>query len=320
MRTAHLPQTVGLALVVLLLLGLLAMTSCPAPEAAGDEALVARVNGQPIGETDLQQALLKEAGPRVLVEMIDELIIRQAAQQRGLEAVSQQVDLRMESVLAQAGGTGRLAEALRAQGLTQERLREQIRLSVLLDALVRDDISVSEDEIQQYYQDNLGRYSYGPQVQGRMILVETRENAESLRQALEGGGDFAGLAKAFSRDPATAEQGGDMGWFERGDYAPEITDLAFQLKGGELSPVLAGPDGFYLLKVEDKRPAGQRPLAEVRDEIITALKYQKLPTARRQWLVEQRRRARVTLSDPDLRAAVEKYLEGAPPPGSSFGW
>lgn len=320
MRPEGFLRVTALALAALMLLGVIALTSCSGPEAAGDEPLVATVNTQPIRESDLRHALLKEAGPSVLVEMIDEIIIRQAAQRRGLEAAPEQVDLRMESMLAQAGGTERLEETLRAQGLNREKFREQIVLSLLLDALVREDIAVNEEEIQQYYQDNLDRYSYGPQVKGRMILVETRENAEALREALEAGGDFAGLAQAFSQDPATAGQGGDMGWFEREDYAQEITDVAFGLEVGEVSPVLAGPDGFYLLKVEDKQPAGQRPVAEMRDEMVTALKYQKLPAERRKWLLERRQEVRVTLSDPALRAAVEKHLELAPPPSSGFGW
>ena len=65
-----------------------------------------------------------------------------------------------------------------------------------------------------------------------MILTASRENAEALRQALEAGGDFGGLAKERASDPATAPKGGDMGWFERGDYATVISDMAFRLRFG----------------------------------------------------------------------------------------
>lgn len=296
-------------------LALAALALSPALRAE-DRGVIATVNGKPITEGDLQRALWAQAGARILVEMIDEMLITRAAEQAGLRASADLIKLREDGLLAQAGGEAGLQALLSQRGWTRERLQAQLRLGVLLDALARQEMQISEAEVQAYYREHADRYRRGPQVKGRMILTASRENAEALRQALEAGGDFAGLAKELSSDPATAPQGGDMGWFERGDYATAISDMAFRLQPGELSPVFQGPDGWYLLRVEDKRPAGERPLAEVREEIIAALQYERLPEARRRWLADRRAKVQITLADPDLRQAAQRLLQIAPPPGT----
>ncbi len=283
---------------------------------AEDRGVIATVNGQPITEAELERALWAQAGARTLVEMIDEAIITRAAEQAGLKASPELVQLRENGLLAQAGGENGLQALLTQHGLTRERLQAQIRLGVLLDALTRQAMQISEAEVEAYYRDHADRYRRGPQVRGRMILTASRENAEALRQALEAGGDFAGLAKELSSDPATASKGGDMGWFERGDYATPISDMAFRLQPGELSPVFQGPDGWHLLRVEEKRPAGERSLAEVKEEIIAALQYERLPDARRRWLADRRGKVQIVLANPELRQTTQHLLQIAPPPGT----
>jgi parvulin-like peptidyl-prolyl isomerase len=277
---------------------------------------VATVNGRPITEEALRRALLAQEGPRVLVEMIDEIIIRRAAEEAAVSAAPEMVKLREENALAQSGGEAGFQAALQSAGLTPDRFRERLRLGVMLDGVVLKQMKISEAEVEAFYNQHPDRFTHGPQVRARMIMATTRENAEALKAALDAGGDFAGLARELSADPATAPQGGDMGWFERGDYAKEITDVAFSLQPGQTSEVFAGPDGFYLVRVEQTRPAGRKPLAEVREEIISALKFERLPQERQRWLVERRRQVRLGLSDPEVREAVRKLLETAPPPGT----
>jgi foldase protein PrsA len=314
-RTSRKPPLRGTALPLACLALLTALVLSSALWAE-DRGVIATVNGQPITEAEFQQALWAQAGARVLVEMIDETLITQAAAQAGVTAAPEVVRMREDSLLAQAGGESGLQALLAQRGLTRERLAQQVRLGVLLDGLVQREMQITDAEIDAYYRDHADRYRRGPQVKARMILTATKENAEALRQALEAGGDFAGLAKPLSNDPATAPKGGDMGWFERQDYAAVISDMAFRLKPGELSPVFQGPDGWYLIKVEDTRPAGERPLAEVRDEIVSAIKFQRLPEARRKWLADRRAAVKVTLADPQVRAAAEQLLQTAPPPGT----
>jgi foldase protein PrsA len=299
-------------LLATLMTGLVLVSACRGPLAVGDEAPVATVNGQPITEGTLRAALLADMGPRVLVEMIDEKLISQAAAAQHLTADPAQVKMKMDSALSQAGGDAGLQRSLAAQGLTQAQFQDRVALGVLLDTLTLQSLTLTDAQIAQYYESDLPRFSYGPQVHARLILCSTQANAQALREALQAGGDFAGLAQAFSEDPATKSKGGDMGWFEAKDYAPQISKVAFALAPGELSPVFHGPDGYYLLQVEDKRPAGRRPLAEVREEIASSLRYELLPQARQRWIQTARSKVQLQIADKTLAAAVRQELAKAP--------
>ena len=305
----------ALALAALLLLALTFAWAQP----ADDHTVLATVNDTPISEADFRQALRETAGAPVLVEMIDESLITQAGTQAGLSVSADVVKMREDSLLAQAGGEAGLQAQLKARGLTEERLREQVRLGVLLDDLAEREMNIPDADVEKYFHEHADRFHHGPQVKARLIMTSSQDNAAAIASALTAGGDFAGLAKALSTDPATASQRGDMGWFERKDYAAALTDVAFRLKKGETSAPFPGPDGWCLLRVEDTRPAADRPLAEVRAEILSALQIERLPQARTQWLTTHRAQAKITTSDPALKTTAERLLQITPPPGTLNG-
>ncbi|MCX7597714.1 MAG: peptidyl-prolyl cis-trans isomerase, partial [Armatimonadetes bacterium] len=172
---------------------------------------------------------------------------------------------------------------------------------------------VSNEEIARYYAAHRKQFSHGPRVRARMMLFQSRESAEAVMTALKAGGDFAGLAKALSEDPATASDGGDMGWFEAGDYAAPISKMAFSLKPGEISPVFQGPDGWCILKLESKQPAGVEPLEKVAGRIRARLVQERMLMARAEWLKERRKQAKIAIDDPRLERAVRAQLETTPP-------
>ncbi len=279
----------------------------PAPQ------VIATVNGQPITEDELVEQLKYGPGPRLLVEMIDERLILAEGRRRHIRPTYQQVELKLSTAVSQVGSLAILEKQLHKRGISLEEFKDRLRLEAMLDEIAAQETSVSEADIKQHYQDNQEQFSYGEQVRGRMILVESRANAEAIAEALQAGGDFAGLAEALSIDPGTADRGGDMGYFERGDYAPEITDIAFKLPPGETSDIFRAPDGYCILKVEDRRPAGVKPLAQVQQEITSRLKQQRQSQTRQEWLQAARQRARLAITDPRLRRAVQPLLEVAPP-------
>lgn len=80
-----------------------------------------------------------------------------------------------------------------------------------------------------------------------------RQKAEDLLKRVRAGEDFATLAKEFSEDPGSRAQGGDLGWFSRGEMVKEFEDAAFALKEGEVSGVVESPFGYHIIKVEEHR-------------------------------------------------------------------
>jgi parvulin-like peptidyl-prolyl isomerase len=154
-----------------------------------------------------------------------------------------------------------------------------------------DSMHIPDAELRKWYDTHLSAYQQEEQVKARHILMSTREGAsdavaksraDSLLKAIRGGADFIELAKKFSQEPGAATSGGDLGWFGRNRMVKEFEDAAFALKPGELSPVVKSAFGYHIIKVEDRKPAGQRPFDEVKGEIFRQLAQSRADsTARR---------------------------------------
>lgn len=122
------------------------------------------------------------------------------------------------------------------------------------------------------------------QVHARHILVQNEEMARLVLNRLKAGDDFAAVAKEFSQDPSTKDQGGDLGWFPRGRMVAEFEEVAFSLPVGELSEPVKTQYGYHIIRVEERDP--NRPLDE------TALEEARAQ-ALDNWLQEQRAAAQI---------------------------
>ncbi len=138
---------------------------------------------------------------------------------------------------------------------------------------------VSEKEIKRYYESHKDRYVEPEAIRARHILIEVpqgaspEEEAKALKKAREirqkvlKGEDFAKLAQKYSADPGTKEKGGDLGFFTRGQMVKEFEEAAFALKPGEVSQPVRTAFGYHLIKVEEKRPAREKSLTEVKEQV-----------------------------------------------------
>lgn len=148
--------------------------------------------------------------------------------------------------------------------------------------------SVTDAEIQYYYEDNYKKYHKESQIKARHMLFKLSADAspeeetkirgtaeQILTQARKPGADFAELAKKHSQDVGSAPKGGDLGFFNRTQMVPEFTDAAFKLKSGEISDLVRTPFGFHIIKVDEIRAEKTTPLDEARSEIEQSLKRDK---------------------------------------------
>lgn len=139
-------------------------------------------------------------------------------------------------------------------------------------------------EIQDYYETNRFMYNQPERVKARQLLVklapdateqqkaEARSRAEELRKEIvEGGKDFAAVARERSEDPGTKAAGGELGWVERGSLEPALADAMFALAPGSVSEPIETKLGFHVVKVEQKQEAADKKLADVENEIATTL-------------------------------------------------
>ena len=287
------------------------VASCT-PAENGD--VVARVGGREITVGDLLGRLREVRGPSVLVEMIDARLITSAAVQAGIEVGDEELQVRLQRAVAEAGSDADFAVALQQRGQTREQFTEALRLDALLDKLVMAGMAIQDQEVRDFYGEHREEFRLGETVRARMMMFASREDAQAVRDTLGAGGDFDGLARALSTDPGTADRGGEMGWFERDGYAEEITKVAFDLQPGELSQPFQAPDGWVILQVEERKPPGFRPLEEVRAELLARIQRGKLPDLREQWIRRARAEATIRITDDDLREATLELLKSAPAP------
>lgn len=303
----------GVAALTMAAAASLGIGSCGDVPNAG--RVVATVNGKPITYGELVRELERTRGASVLLDLLDESLVLAEAEKRKLTLTQQEKDGGLERAAARVGSMRDLEMQLQRRGIPMDAYRRQIETDLLLDKIALQEAKVPDQEAAAYYDAHRDEFKRGARVKARMMLFRDKSSAEAVLDALkEPGADFAGLASSLSEDDATKANGGDMGYFERNDYAPAISDAAFKLKPGQISGLIQGPDGWVVLKVEGRKPAGPLAFAEVKEQIRQRLIHDKQQQVRDQWLLAARKKARLTIGDKDLQEAVAAIMGTIKPP------
>jgi peptidyl-prolyl cis-trans isomerase C len=202
-----------------------------------------------------------------------------------------------------------LVNAARRQGLDKDpevarRLRRAEDQELQQQLLSREiQGRVTEEAIRARYDRDIAGQQGEEEVHARHILVQTEAEAKQVLTDLQAGADFAELARQRSKDPGSRD-GGDLGWFKRGEMVPEFAAAAFALQPGQLSPApVHSPFGWHVIKLEERRRAPARPFDDdMKRELREKLLQEEVNAAVRR-----------------IRAAanVERLDQpAAPPPGS----
>ena len=175
-------------------------------------------------------------------------------------------------------------EANKPTYLTEPQVK--LRYITFLNEQGSANIQVSDQEIEQYYKLNPDKFSTPELRQARHILIRSdakesgelqaakRKKIEAILALAKTGKDFGQLAKEYSED-ASGKNGGDLGFFSKGQMVPPFAEAAFSLKEGEISPIVTTQFGLHLIKLEKIKPANVTTLAAAREQIATELKAQR---------------------------------------------
>jgi peptidyl-prolyl cis-trans isomerase D len=188
-------------------------------------------------------------------------------------------------------------ERNKAQYVNSVPEKRQIKYVVIDNAKMAAATTVSDQDLQSYYDQHRDEFRVPEQVKVSHILIKTplpapgqkenekgvaeaRAKAEDVLKQVKAGGDFAKLAEKYSDDPASAKNGGELGWLGRGRAGvPEFDKAAFSLAKGQTSDLITSSFGFQIIRVEDKQEAHLKTLAEVKSEIEEKVKQQKATQA-----------------------------------------
>lgn len=191
-------------------------------------------------------------------------------------------------------------------GIHFEDYKDQIRNRMLTQRVIQQEvghrINVSKEEIQKYYEEHKPEFVRPEEVHLRQILIsiegkEPKEipalekKAADILARVKKGERFPELASKVSDDKESAEAGGDIGWWKRGLLDKQIEDMVFSARRGFTSEIIKRPNGFLILKVEDRHQAGQAALEDVEPEIQERLYGPKMDPALRAYLTKLRENA-----------------------------
>lgn len=266
-----------------------------------------------MGPEDLSRQMDEVKG-KVLQQLIDERLMLQEARSprpvevsKGrigtppvIEASDEEVEEMLKETREKFASPDEFETALQEQGLAVEELRLRFRDQIIIHKLVgreiRSRLSVSPSEVTAYYEAHRKEFITPQAVEVATLLIRPKDNldvsrayeqAKDLHRQLGQGADFYDLAKRFS-DGFNPSMGGRIGLLEKGKNRKEIDSVLFDLKAGQISPVIKTPSGFHIFKIESTRPARQAELSEMQNEIQSRLLNEKGADRYQDWLVKLR--------------------------------
>lgn len=204
----------------------------------------------------------------------EEMIVRLAEQQREISLAMLTPEQYMIQLKVDPADVKAYYDKHREEFLVPEQAR--LDYVVLSADELQQQMVVSDEEVKKYYDEHSAQYHEAEQRRASHILIAERTQAEQiLKEIKQNPARFEDLAKQHSKDPGSAAQGGDLGFFARGAMVKPFEDAAFGMKGGEISGLVQSDFGFHIIKLTAIRPGGARSLDEVRGEIGQELKKQK---------------------------------------------
>jgi parvulin-like peptidyl-prolyl isomerase len=271
--------------------------------------------------------------PDLEISVLDQLITIQVLLQTATPADQAagkiDADQQYTNLLAQFRSPEDFPRLLKARGLTVDELRAKALQEAVAKAALKRALNINptEEEAMDYYKQHAADFEQPELVHARHILLTTvdlttrpptplttntisakRKQIEDLRKRILAGEDFATLAKQYSEDTGSKENGGELPEFARGQMVPEFESAAFVLATNQLSEVVTSQYGFHLIKVLEKIPAKRIEFTTAErqiKEVLTQLKIRKLAP---DYIKSLRADQQVAIQDADLKSQDEQIL------------
>jgi len=313
------------------------------------EEIVAKVNGDIITRGDLEtarretaatlqqqgasgQALekaLKDEEKDTLRDQIDRLLLVQHGKDLNIN-IDSDVTKRMAELQTTSGiaDPDKFHDWLHEKfGIPYEEIRQKIHDQILTQRVISQEvmsrITPPHSDVEKYYEEHKGDFVRKEQVFLRQILISTEgktpeqavqaeKRAKDLTARARKGEKFAELAKQYSDDETTKENGGELPGYNRGQLRKDLEDIVFKEKKGYVTDPIKLPNGFLILKIEERYEAGQAPLEAVENEIQERLSMTQMQPKVRELLTRLREDAFL-----EIRAG---YLDSGAAPGKNTAW
>jgi len=312
------------------------------------EQIVAKVNGDIITTAELDKArkglleelkranateeqskqALADLEKNVLRDRIDNLLLVQKGKDLNINVdgdISKYIaDLMVRTKMANQEDLGKMIQE--QTGQTFEDWKSEMRNNMVTQRVVRQEvgsrINVKPEEKQKYYDEHKAEFVREQEVYLREILLSTENKKPEEIAAIEKKAKdaaararknekFSNLVREFS-DAASARDEGELGWMKKGQMAPQIEELVFNLKRGGVTDPIKLPNGFLILRVEEVHQAGQAEMSQVENEIMEKLYTPRFQPAMREYLTKLRTEAFLEIKD--------GFIDAGAAPGKNTAW
>ena len=303
---------------------------------AREQGVVARVNQHPISKGQLERAATEHlwlegktfaelpaddqqaARKLALEELIEHQILINEMEKSGtvIDVADADIDERLKRLVARFESKGELETAMKSQGVAtekdlRERVSAQIRAERFIESRIAPEVAVTDDEAKKWFEANQQQLATPERLEARHIFIATIETpAEEAKKKLDEAfaaltskqKDFATLAKELSQDPASKDNGGNLGWMTRQRLAPDFAEQVFSLAVNQ--PALIRTKlGWHLVEVTARKAAEPRTLEDGKAEIVAAIEAGKRRDAVKAFRSKLRQAAQ-----PDIRIIEPSLL------------
>ena len=248
---------------------------------------------------------------KIVNELIVKSLLDQEIAKKGIKATDEDIQNELKTIIDKVGSKEELNKILKQRGVSNAQFTDDLKTQIKIKKLVNSvqKINISDNDAKKYYDTHKSEFVHGEQVRASHILISAntleiiqqlkaknpnidpadmntqveaaiaaqKAKAEKvLAQVKQNPDDFAKIAQKESDDKASAERGGELGFFPKEAMVPEFANVAFSMKPNTVSEQLVqSPYGFHIIKVTDRMEAGSTPYAKVKDEIKFYLETQK---------------------------------------------
>lgn len=230
---------------------------------------VATAGGERISYKEWEKRLKNIYGDMVLERMIEEKIVKRLSKKHKIEVDKKEAENKYRELISQVGSKENFKKMLKESKMTEDDVREQLKLGILLEKLPEKE-KLKEDDLKKYYEKNEEKFAEKEKVRVRHILVKTQEDGEKALKALQDGISFIDAAKKFSEDETSRNLGGDLGMLEQGAFQNMPRDIEkelFSLNEGQYSRLIQTNLGWHIFYVDKKVSPKKRSFKEAKKEI-----------------------------------------------------
>ena len=291
-----------------------ALTGCQdggkVEEKSHAKEVISWVNGKSIAYSDFVSLLEKKSGEKitennreeieelkqnVLEILIEKQLILDEGRRLGIEIEDAGIKETIEAIKRDVSRDDPTMDMVGKNEVFkkwEEDFEKNLLIRTIVDKVISPNIEVTEDEASDYYKEHAEEFARDEEFRALQITVRTEEEAIQLLELIKKGEDFRELAEQHSLSP-DKEDGGDLGFFMRGEMPESFEEAVSSIAEGEVSIVVKSPYGFHIFKLIEKRGKRVIDFSDVRDEIILSLQLEEGKSAFRNWIDDLKKKAEI---------------------------